>query len=124
MRLPKFVRRLWMPLLAVLILALIVTIELREPFQNAVTNSNATAARTGGATGSAAGGAATGAATGGAAAAPRYAPCVAPYSKYDGTTRCQTPNVIAAGSPCPAGPNGTVGTRQSSGRCGIPRPRA
>ena len=39
MRLPKFVRRLWMPLLAVLILALIVTIELREPFQNAVTNS-------------------------------------------------------------------------------------
>jgi hypothetical protein len=59
-----------------------------------------------------------------ASSAPRYAPCVAPYSKYDGTTRCQTPNVIAAGSPCPAGPNGTVGTRQSSGRCGIPRPRA
>jgi hypothetical protein len=33
MRLPKFIRRLWMPLFAVLILGLIATIQIREPFQ-------------------------------------------------------------------------------------------
>jgi hypothetical protein len=124
MRLPKFIRRLWMPLFAVLILGLIATIQIREPFVVAATNASRGA--TGGA-GSMPGGAArTGGATGaaGGAAAPRYGPCPAPYSKYDGTTRCQTPNVMAAGAPCPAGPNGTIGTRHSSGRCGISRPRA
>ena len=136
MRLQKFVRKLWMPVLAILILTLVVTIEIREPFVVAATNASRAAAggATGGAgsmPGGATGGAtnasrgATGGAAGGAgAAAPRYAPCPAPYSKYDGTERCQTPNVMAAGAPCPAGPNGTVGTRHSSGRCGIPRPRA
>lgn len=136
MRLPKFIRRLWMPLFAVLILGLIATIQIREPFVVAATNASRGA--TGGATGAAGSmpggaartGAATGGATGGAAggaagaAAIRYGPCPAPYSSYDGTTRCQTANVMAAGAPCPAGPNGTVGTRHSSGRCGIPRPRA
>lgn len=34
MRLPKLLRKLWMPFVAILILALIATIELREPFQN------------------------------------------------------------------------------------------
>jgi hypothetical protein len=121
MKLPKFVRRLWMPLLAVLILALIATIELREPFVVAATASNRPAA---GGTGAAAPrtGNMTGAAAGGAV---KYAPCVAPYSSYDGTERCQTPAAIMPRTaPCPAGPNGVVGTRHSSGKCGIARPRA
>lgn len=43
MRLPKLVRRLWMPVIAILILALIATIELREPFQNTTTGRPAAA---------------------------------------------------------------------------------
>ena len=39
MRLPKLVRKLWMPFIAILILALIATIELREPFQNNTTGA-------------------------------------------------------------------------------------
>jgi len=37
MRLPKLLRKLWMPFVAILILALIATIELREPFVVAAT---------------------------------------------------------------------------------------
>lgn len=120
-----------MPLFAVLILGLIATIQIREPFVVAATASNGTGAArpaTGGATGGAAPrtGNMTGGAAGGAgAAAVKYAPCVAPYSSYDGTERCQTPAAIMPRTaPCPAGPNGVVGTRHSSGKCGIARPRA
>ena len=133
MRLPKFVRRLWMPLLAVLILALIVTIEIREPFQMMVQQvqqltpeqaAEAERARSSSAAKAAAGVLPPPRPTI-ASSAPRYGPCVAPYSSYDGTTRCQTPNVIMPRTAaCPAGPNGAVGTRHSSGKCGIARPRA
>jgi hypothetical protein len=123
MRLPKFIRRLWMPLFAVLILGLIATIQIREPFQM-VQQEATKAAVVSSATKAAPPQMPPPAATN-ASSAPRYGPCVAPYSSYDGTTRCQTPNpIMPRTAACPTGANGVVGTRHSSGKCGIPRPRA